>query len=176
MGTESMVNVALGMPTFVKLIHALRDRGDMRDPVVVIAEAIEHWINAPSRPAKAQPRPPTARRSERPWRDDIIEALRGLRGRAPRLSVVEAVYEMRKARSDSVPRTYQEIIQRTLQQYCPQSRVFDGNLEHALFLWPEGPGAGIWALNEPVVARFIEWRDRPLERWVRAFEVPSGNA
>src|SRR5262245_5113555 len=100
MATESSVSVSIQMSTFVRLVHALRDRGDMRDPVAVISDCIERWIETPVKP----PRPTTARqpaaprRSERPWRDDILDALRELRGRAPRLSVVEAVYRMRKAR------------------------------------------------------------------------------
>jgi hypothetical protein len=175
---ESSVSVSIQMSTFVRLVHALRDRGDMRDPVVLIGEAIERWIETPAIPPKpTQVRQQVAnRRSERPWRDDIIDALRDLRGRAPRLSVVEAVYRMRKARGDSVPRTYEAIIQRTLQHYCPQSKVFDGNPDHALFLWPDGAGAGIWALNEPVTARFLQWRDRPVEQWLAEYAAPLGKA
>jgi len=176
MTTDSSVNISIQMSTFVRLVHALRDRGDMRDPVAVIGEAIERWIDTPAKPPKPMPirQPAVTRRSERPWRDDILDALRELRGRAPRLSVVEAVYRMRKARGETIPRTYEAIIQRTLQQYCPHSKVFDGNPDHALFLWPDGPGAGIWALNEPVVARFLRWRDRPVEQWLEEYGAPLG--
>ncbi|MEX2650286.1 MAG: hypothetical protein WD673_14855 [Alphaproteobacteria bacterium] len=92
------------------------------------------------------------------------------------MRVIEAVYRLRKARGDELPRTYEHIVQRTLQQYCPDSKVFDRNPEHAFFLWPEGAGAGMWALNEPVVARFLAWRDQPLEQLFASLGAPHGHA
>ena len=45
--TSSSVTVSIAMSTFVQLIHALRDRGDMRDPVAAVDEVIERWIDTP---------------------------------------------------------------------------------------------------------------------------------
>ena len=79
------------------------------------------------------------------------------------MKVIDRVYELRKSRGDSRPRTFEKTVQQAFERHCGESDVFPlKNADPALnlFCFPEGKGAGIWGLNHEVVERYVRLRDK----------------
>jgi hypothetical protein len=98
-------------------------------------------------------------RLKNPYVFDLIKAL----ARYPkcrRIIVLDTVHRNRKNAGLPIPRSFDDTVQRALEYYCIDSDVFRARkvpMSEALFCWPEGKGAGVWAL--------IHANARP---WVRA--------
>ncbi len=83
---------------------------------------------------------------DRTWRGDVQEALGQLGGTASLHKIYDQVETLRKDAGRSVPRTLDAVVRRTLEDHSSDSANYkDGRPD--LFLMPEGPGAGVWALR-----------------------------
>ena len=77
------------------------------------------------------------------WVEDIVQALRNLGGQAHRRQIIN---EVRRIRKGPLPRSLEEIIQRTIQDHSSDSTGFRGN---DLFKKVEN---GVWALrDQPII-------------------------
>jgi hypothetical protein len=57
-----------------------------------------------------------------------------------------------------IPKTFDSTVQAAYQFYCQDSQEFkkrDVDFSEALFSWPEGKGAGVWALNRDNARQWI---------------------
>lgn len=92
---------------------------------------------------------------DRTYVDDIIDALKQLRGTAHRKRVIDEVLRIRRERGASVPEKFEETVQGAFESRCIESRNFQGRKEDALFCWPNGKHEGTWGLIEKAVDRYI---------------------
>lgn len=75
------------------------------------------------------------------WLEDITSALANLGG----IAHYDALYpEVKKIRADSLPRSWKQIIQRTIQDHSKDS---DGYKGHNVFYSVKGIGSGVWGLQ-----------------------------
>jgi hypothetical protein len=77
--------------------------------------------------------------------DLILPHRRGLR----RPLVLDLLHKSRRDRNLPIPSNFDETVQSVFQQHCADSAVFKkkGKLQsEALFYWPDGKGAGKWAI------------------------------
>ena len=81
----------------------------------------------------------------RTWRDDIIDALKWLGGKARLHKIYDVVEKMRRERGASIPRTLDAIVRRELENNSSDSHNYRGGPD--VFWCPEGLGAGVWALR-----------------------------
>ena len=79
-----------------------------------------------------------------PWVQDIIEAMTNLGGSARYEDLYDEVYRIR---GGDVPRTYENVIRRTIQTHSSDSDGFDGT---DLFYSVDGLGVGHWGLREQI--------------------------
>lgn len=78
-----------------------------------------------------------------PWIDDIVTALRSLGGAGS----YEEIYAEVAARRPSLPRSWQEIVRRTIQQHSSDSAGHTAGRKD-VFHSVNGIGQGFWALRE----------------------------
>lgn len=92
------------------------------------------------------------------YRDDIIKALLKfpMTYRAHRHDVFSLVEEIRKRRGAPIPRTFEDTVQRSFQNFCGDAAGFDKPEEFNLFCFPEGKWAGYWSLNEDNVRGYLQ--------------------
>jgi hypothetical protein len=76
------------------------------------------------------------------WRDDVREALRRLGGRGALYRIYDEVHALRQSASRSIPRTFEAVVRRTLEENSTDSGSYRGSFD--LFYMPEGKGAGVW--------------------------------
>jgi predicted HNH restriction endonuclease len=74
------------------------------------------------------------------WISDIVTALSNLGGAA---SYEDICAEIKRIRGNSLPTSWRNIIQRTIQEHASESRGFKGK---AIFYSTDGKGAGVWGL------------------------------
>ena len=83
-----------------------------------------------------------------PYTFDLIRVL----ARYPKLKRTIAIDAMWRTRKDAglpIPKAFEESVQASLQYYCRDSSEFKKRGapdSEALFCWPKGKGAGVWAL------------------------------
>ncbi|HKX10212.1 MAG TPA: DUF262 domain-containing protein [Stellaceae bacterium] len=82
---------------------------------------------------------------ERTWRDDVREGLRRLGGRATLNRIYSEVETIRRAAGRTVPKSFDAVVRRTLEENSSDSDVFKGGSD--IFTMPDGRGAGMWALR-----------------------------
>jgi hypothetical protein len=79
------------------------------------------------------------------WVDDVVSGLSKLGGKASLGRVYAVVEEIRRTSGRTVPRTFDAVVRRTLEEHSSDSEVLQRGPD--LFWMPEGKGAGIWALR-----------------------------
>ncbi|MFB5676927.1 HNH endonuclease [Paenibacillus terreus] len=77
------------------------------------------------------------------WLEDIKNALSNLGGVAEYPQIYEAIY---KKRGGNLPKTWKQIIQRTIQTHSSDSNAFSGGKD--MFYSVKGIGNGVWGLRE----------------------------
>lgn len=98
-------------------------------------------------------------RLKHPYVFDLIRVLAAYR-RLKRKFALDAMWRTRRDAGLVIPPTFDSSVQAALQYYCAESQVFKrrgASANEALFRWPEGPRAGVWAVNRANA-----------EPWVRA--------
>lgn len=98
------------------------------------------------------------------WRDCLIRALLEEGGSAHRMKIITRLRDLRKEIGASVPETLEQTAQGSFEASCRQSENFSGNPDHDLFEWPEGKGAGTWALKIENVSRHIDRLHQALDQ------------
>ena len=104
---------------------------------------------------------------ENPYVFDLIRALAPYL-RVSRRGALDAVYRRRIQMGLPLPKTFDSVVQASLQYYCRDAAEFlsrGAPPEEALFYWPKGRGAGYWALDKDVarqwaIGRVAEMRKR----------------
>jgi hypothetical protein len=87
-------------------------------------------------------------RLKHPYVFDLIKVLARY-PKCPRGYVLDRLWSNRKDAGLPIPRTFNDSAQRALEYYCLDSDVFKKRKappNEALFSWPDGKGAGVWAL------------------------------
>ena len=81
-----------------------------------------------------------------------------------RRMILRELRQQRRRNDPNIPHEFDASVQSSYEQYCRDSLVFQKSgkaASEALFHWPEGKGAGIWALIDPDRARkWLEWRKK----------------
>lgn len=98
-------------------------------------------------------------RLKHPYVFDLIRVLAPY-PKLKRKFALDAMWRIRKDAGLTIPPSFDESVQAALQYYCAESRVFQargGQPNEALFRWPNGPRAGVWAVVRQTA-----------EPWVRA--------
>lgn len=90
------------------------------------------------------------------WEEDIVQALRNLGGTA---KYADLYTEIERVRKTPLPRTWQEVVRRTIQTRSSDSQAFDGKQD--IFFAVEGVGNRTWGLRD--MAEFT----------LRSKEIPS---
>lgn len=78
------------------------------------------------------------------WCDDVKAALRELGGRASLDAIYREVEKIRRIGGRSMPRSFEAIVRRTLEDFSADSENFRGE---NWFAMAEGKGGGVWALR-----------------------------
>lgn len=89
-------------------------------------------------------------RLKNPYVLDLIWVLRPHAAGLRRPLAMHLIEKNRKQRGLPVPRTLPDTVQSAFQQYCENSDVFKKRKaapSDALFYWPQGKGAGVWAVH-----------------------------
>jgi hypothetical protein len=97
-------------------------------------------------------------RLKHPYVFDLIKVLAPY-PRLKRTIALDAMWRTRKDAGLPIPRTFDSSVQAALQYYCAESKVFKrrGGLPgEALFRWPDGPGAGIWAVVRETARPWVQ--------------------
>ena len=88
-------------------------------------------------------------RTKHPYVFDLVKVLiRYPRGMS-RIIALDAMRAQRKRLGLSIPRTFDNTVQGSMQHYCRDSDTFKKRAapnEDALFAWPKGKNAGFWAV------------------------------
>jgi len=87
-------------------------------------------------------------RLKHPYVFDLIRVLAPY-PKLKRTIALDAMWRTRKDAGLPIPKSFDNSVQAALQYYCEESQVFKrrgGEPGEALFRWPDGPGAGVWAL------------------------------
>ncbi len=79
------------------------------------------------------------------WKDDVCMGLERLGGRASLHQIYEEVRGLRRAAARTIPKTFEAVIRRTLEENSSDSASYKGRSD--LFRMAEGKGAGIWELR-----------------------------
>lgn len=80
------------------------------------------------------------------WVDDITQALKNLDGIAHRKEIIE---EVKRIRSEPLPKSIIQTVQRTIQNHSSDSTTFNtANLEKDIFFSVQGIGSGYWGLRD----------------------------
>lgn len=100
-------------------------------------------------------------RIDNPWVLDLIRVLhpheRGLR----RTIVCDIVRNNRRRRGHAMPDRVEETIQSAFQRHCVHSQVFRKTKtpsEEGIFHWPNGAGAGVWAVYRDKALSWLQVR------------------
>ncbi|MBN8817719.1 MAG: hypothetical protein J0I80_03230 [Sphingomonas sp.] len=80
------------------------------------------------------------------WRDDVLDALKNLGGRAHLSDIYREVREIRLRHGRTVPTNANAIVRRELEQNCFEAGAYTG--ERNWFRSVEGMGQGIWGIRE----------------------------
>jgi hypothetical protein len=87
-------------------------------------------------------------RLKHPYVFDLIKVLAPHR-KVKRSIALDAMWRTRKNAGLPIPPSFDNSVQAALQYYCAESQVFKkrgAQAAEALFRWPDGPGAGVWAV------------------------------
>jgi hypothetical protein len=96
----------------------------------------EHWrleerSKSPSAPELAEPGDEfgaQVRQEDKTWRDDVRESLRRLGGRATLSRIYREVEAIRRAAGRSIPKSFDAVVRRTLEENSSDSDVYKGGL------------------------------------------------
>jgi hypothetical protein len=87
-------------------------------------------------------------RLKHPYVFDLIKVL-ATSAKSPRMSVIDRLHANRKNAGLPIPEKFDSVVQAQCNYYCRDSDVFKKRgapPSDALFSWPNGKGAGVWAL------------------------------
>jgi hypothetical protein len=97
-------------------------------------------------------------RLKHPYVFDLIKVLAPY-PKLRRTIALDAIWRTRKDAGLPIPRTFDSSVQAALQYYCEESKVFKargGLPAEALFRWPDGPGAGVWAVVRETARPWVQ--------------------
>lgn len=97
-------------------------------------------------------------RLKHPYVFDLIKVLAPYR-KLKRTIALDAMWRARKDAGLTIPRTFDSSVQAALQYYCEELNVFKrrgGQPGEALFRWPDGPGAGVWAVVRETARPWVQ--------------------
>jgi hypothetical protein len=79
------------------------------------------------------------------WVDDVVTALKGLRGGAHYAEIYRKVREVRTSAGRSVPRSFEEVVRKEIETHSSDSSAYQGREDY--FRAPRGLGEGYWELR-----------------------------
>lgn len=97
-------------------------------------------------------------RLKHPYVFDLIKVLAPYR-KLKRTIALDAMWRTRKDAGLPIPPSFNNSVQAALQYYCAESQIFKkrgGEPNEALFRWPDGAGAGVWAVIRETARPWVE--------------------
>ena len=96
-------------------------------------------------------------RLKHPYVFDLIKVLAPY-PKLKRTIALDAMWRTRKDAGLPIPRIFDSSVQAALQYYCEESvfKARGGQPGEALFRWPDGPGAGVWAVVRETARPWVQ--------------------
>jgi hypothetical protein len=101
-----------------------------------------------------------------PYVFDLIRVLAPYK-KLRRTIALDAMWRARKNAGLVIPPSFDSSVQAALQYYCPESNVFKkrgAQPSEALFRWPDGAGAGVWAVIRETAEPWVKANRQTLPR------------
>jgi hypothetical protein len=156
-----MRKIDVSVDTFALIWAARKPGEDTEDEIVarLASEAIQgrepmHNDDEPCHEADHSEEIPVMhdRPKSSEWVDLLVWSLRSLGGKASLAEIYRKTKDARRLLGMSITRNHEAAARERLESYCFESKNYKQIAD--LFCMPEGKGAGVWALNEPLPARY----------------------
>jgi hypothetical protein len=98
-------------------------------------------------------------RKDHSWVADLIRVLAPQKFGMKRRMVIDAMWALRGPNPHlSVPKKFEQTVQSAFNRHCAQSLTFRLPPEDGIFHWPQGKGAGVWAVHSDLATNWLKVR------------------